>query len=101
MGRVAKIKLLFACYFSPFRHPFGKPFAHQNAPKNTFWLTLGALGSEFSSSVASTFSQCFLKPCLGLHFHEKTSKREGARAAGIALHSFHLPPLTLSPPAAQ
>ena len=94
MGRVAKITILLAFTFSPFRHPFGSPFAPQNALKISFWFTLGALGSEFSSSVASTFSQCFLKACPGLHFHEKTSKREG----DIALNSFHLPPSHTLPP---
>ena len=98
MGWVAKIRLLLASYFSPFRHPFGSPFANQNAPKIPFWLTLGALGSEFSSSVANTFSQCFSKACPGLHFHEKTSKREGGIGGGHCPYIVPPPPSHTLPP---
>ena len=55
VGLVAKITLLPALEFSPFWFPFGVPFGEQSAPKIMFWLTLGALGNEFGTLVASTF----------------------------------------------
>ena len=70
---------------------------HQNPVLAHF----GALGSEFSTSVASTFSQCFFEVLSGTPFSRKGFQREGAREGGVSLRSFHLPPLTLSPPAAQ
>ena len=64
-------------------HPFGNPFALQNAPKIPFWLTLGALGSEFSTSVASTFQQCFLKACLDSILAKRIQKGRGPVSEGM------------------
>ena len=83
MGGVTKITLLLAFAFSPFRYPFGSPFAHQNAQKIPFWLTLGALGSEFSTSVASTFQQCFFKACLESIFAKRIQKGRGPVSEGM------------------
>ena len=78
--------------------PIWEPFCSPKRTKDPVLAHLGALGSEFSISVASTFSRCFLRCYPGLLFHEKAFKREGARERGRTSYIVLPPPSHTLPP---
>ena len=81
--------------------PIWEPFCSPKRTKDHVLAHFGALGIEFSTSVASTFQQCFSKPCMDSISAKGVQKGRGPVGEGMTPKLFHLPPLTLYPPAAQ
>ena len=82
MDSVSKNHTFARIRFFTVSAPILEHFCSPKRTKDPVLAHLGALGIEFSIRVASTFSQCFFRCYPGLLFHEKDSKREGARERG-------------------
>ena len=89
----------FACIcFFIVSAPIWEPFCCPKNIKDPVPVHFGSPGWPSWDPCGEYFLTVFFEVLSGTSFsREKRSKGEGS----VPLHSFHLPPLTLSPPAAQ